>query len=200
MPTPEVLIPAQDVKHIRETFTALLNPQNQERSMVIVLASVLEEMMENVLELVLPPNLIPYKSAGKIRKLHELKLIDDDTRDCLNCIRELRNHYAHEPNAKSLRDVEVAHHMQQLKGILQRVFNIKKAVKELDEKVQSMVDNLSGTGNTWAGRFSDDAQVMRSGFLDLALQLLAVKSTVPPPPAHVPLPLGQFTLKTTSSP
>jgi Domain of unknown function (DUF4145) len=200
MPSPEVLLPAEDVKHIRETFITLLNAQNQERSMVIVLASVLEELMENVLELVLPPKLIPYNAVGKIQKLHDLKLIDEDTRDCLNCIREIRNYYAHEPNATSMRDADIATSTTQLTEILQRVFNIKTAVKKLDEKIQNMVDNLSGPGNSWAGRFSNDAQIMRSGFLNLSLQLLAIKSTLPPLAAHTPLPLGQFTIKVPAPP
>jgi uncharacterized protein YutE (UPF0331/DUF86 family) len=200
MPTPEVLIPTKDARRVQETFIALLNPQNQERSMIIVLASVLEELMEDVLGLTLSPKLIPYTADGKIRKLHELKLIDEDTRDCLSCIRDIRNYYAHEPNAKSLKDAAILSRTTQLIRILERVFNIKRAAKDLDEKIQSLVDSLSGPGNTWSGRFSDEAQAMRSGFFYLSLQLLAVKSTVSQSSTHTPLPLGQFTVKISTPP
>ena len=199
MPNLETAIPYQEVRHVQKIFVNLLNPQNQERSMVIVLASVLEEIMEGVLGLVLPPSGIPYTAGGKIQKLRELNLVDDDGSNCLNCIRKIRNHYAHEPDAVGMRDAAIVGFTQQLSGILQRVFNIQQSVQSLDARIQGLLDGLSGPGNTWATRFSDDAQMMRNGFLFLAMQLLAIKSRLPPPPAQTPLPLGQFTIRTSSS-
>jgi hypothetical protein len=195
-PMIEAPVDPQDAQALQNIFLALLNPQDPERSMIIVLAAALEELMEEVLKVAVPSHLIPFSADGKIRTLHGLRLIDDDMRDCLQCVRQIRNHYAHEPNACGLKDPDIATYTTHLIGILERVFKIKRDVKDLNSTIQGMVDKLSGPGNTWAGKISEEGEAIRSGFFYLALQLLAIKPTAPP--SRNPIPLGQFTIRISS--
>jgi len=191
---PEVLISKSDGQALFGNFVRLLNGSDQHLAMIIIGASRTEEMIGEVLSAANLP-CQSWRAADNIKNLHDRGLIDEDTRDCLLDLFQIRGYFAHSSKNCSLGDNEIQSFTRRLVALLERGFQGTSAVRKLMGKIQAELDSQAGPGHSWAGSLSEDGEKIRMGFFFLWCQLLAAKQSAVGG-SSVPIQFGQFTVKT----